>query len=128
MTCCGIQPAIAVHTAPAYPSYQEFSAFAQDAWKVSKRLNASFGVRWDLDPTPTGTDERDAYTVSGEVNQPTSLALAPRGTRLWRTDRLTFAPRVGLVFAARDTPGQELVIRAGGGIFFDTANQAAAGV
>ena len=33
--------AIGVASAPAYPLYTNFSAFAQDSWKVSQRLNVS---------------------------------------------------------------------------------------
>jgi hypothetical protein len=112
---------------PANPVLNEFSLFAEDEWKVSSTLNLSAGLRWDVTPAPKGQHRQDAYTVLGDVNVPATLQLAPRGTPLWHTSWFNFAPRLGVAWQVKNEPGRELVIRAGGGVFFDTAVQPALG-
>jgi hypothetical protein len=112
---------------PANPVLNEFSLFAEDQWKASSRLNLSAGLRWDVSPAPKGQNGQDAYTVLGDVNAPTTLQLAPRGTPLWHTSWFNFAPRLGAAWQVKNEPGRELIIRAGGGVFFDTAIQPALG-
>jgi len=108
------------------PIFNETAAFAQDEWRVAPRLNVSLGLRWEVDPPPHGANGNDAYTLFGSVSNPSSLTLAPRGTPLWRTTWYNFAPRLGFAWSARNNPGWETVVRAGGGAFFDTNNQTAA--
>jgi Carboxypeptidase regulatory-like domain/TonB dependent receptor/TonB-dependent Receptor Plug Domain len=110
---------------PANPVLNEFSLFAEDQWKASPRLNLSAGLRWDVSPAPKGQHGEDAYTVLGDVNAPATLQLAPRGTALWHTSWLNFAPRIGAAWQVKNEPGRELIVRAGGGVFFDTAMQPA---
>ncbi len=112
-------------TNPANPILNQFSLFAQDDWKMSKALSLSLGLRWDLAPPPKGEDGQDAYTILGDVNTPASLRVAPRGTPLWHTGWYNFAPRAGVAWAENSEPGKELIVRAGGGVFFDTSNQPA---
>jgi hypothetical protein len=110
---------------PASPTLNQFSTFLQDEWKLSKTLSLSLGVRWEVNPAPTGKHGADAFTASGDVASPTTLRVEPRGTPLWQTSWANFAPRLGAAWMAGGQPGHELVIRAGGGIFFDTGNQSA---
>jgi hypothetical protein len=110
---------------PANPVLNEFSLFAEDQWKVSPRVNLSAGLRWDVSPAPKGQNGQDAYTARGDANAPASLQLAPRGTALWHTSWLNFAPRIGAAWQVKNEPGRELIVRAGGGVFFDTAMQPA---
>jgi hypothetical protein len=112
-------------TQPASPILNQFSLFAQDDWKVSKTLSLSLGLRWDLAPPPKGEHGQDAYTILGDVNTPATLKVAPRGTPLWHTGRYNFAPRAGVAWAENSEPGKELIVRAGGGVFFDSGNQPA---
>ncbi len=112
---------------PATPVFNEFSAFAQDEWRISKALTLSLGLRWEVDPPPSEENGRDAYTVLGNVASPGTLKLAPRGTPLWHTSWYNLAPRVGAAWMVDKRPGKEVIFRAGGGVFFDTDNQAAAG-
>jgi hypothetical protein len=44
---------------------------------------------------------------------------------LWKTTWYNFAPRLGLAWTVHDQPGGETVLRAGGGVFFDSANEVA---
>jgi hypothetical protein len=113
--------ALASAQAPAYPLYENFSAFAQDEWRVSQRLRASVGLRWELNPAPGVTQGLKPYTVQG--SSPNAWALAPQGTPLWQTTWYNFAPRLGIAYILNNRPSQETVVRAGGGVFFDTGQQ-----
>jgi Carboxypeptidase regulatory-like domain/TonB-dependent Receptor Plug Domain len=106
---------------PANAVLNEFSAFAEDSWQATKGLNLSLGLRWDVNPAPSG----GAYTARGDVSDPLSLQLEPRGTPLWRTAWLNFAPRLGAEWIVRGGPGDQLVVRAGAGVFYDTGTQSA---
>jgi len=111
---------------PASPIFKEFSAFAQDEWRPTSRLNLSLGLRWELNPPPTEAHGNSAYTLLGSVYEPSSLAIAPKGTPLWKTTWYNLAPRLGIAWTARQSAGWETVLRTGGGVFFDTNNQVAA--
>jgi len=108
--------------ASAYPVYTNFSAYAQDEWQANSRLHLSAGLRWEVNPPPGASQGALPYTVTS-----TSLAtmtLAPSGTPLWHTAWFNFAPRLGLAYVVREKPSFETVIRVGGGVFYDTAQQA----
>lgn len=108
--------------APAAPLYQNFSAFAQDQWRVSPSFTISLGLRWDVNPAPGVRSGIKPYTVQGAENSAT-MTLAPEGTSLWQTSWHNFAPRVGAAYILRATPGWQTVVRGGAGIFYDTAQQ-----
>ncbi|MDE1162279.1 MAG: carboxypeptidase regulatory-like domain-containing protein [Acidobacteriaceae bacterium] len=110
----------------ATPIFVETALFIQDEWRPHPKLSLSFGMRWDDDPAPTEQHGDDAYTVLGSVTNPSSLQLAPQGTPLWKTGWFNFAPRLGAAWTVRQSPGSETVLRAGGGVFYDTANDIAA--
>jgi hypothetical protein len=114
---------VITRTTPANPVLNQFSLFAEDQWKVSSTLNLSAGLRWDVTPAPKGQNGQDAYTVLGDVNVPATFQLAPRGTPLWHTSWFNFAPRLGAAWQVKNEHGRELIIRAGAGVFFDTAVQ-----
>ncbi|MGB0012921.1 MAG: carboxypeptidase regulatory-like domain-containing protein, partial [Candidatus Sulfotelmatobacter sp.] len=106
---------------PAYPLYRNFSAFAQDEWRLNQRLSVSGGLRWEVNPAPGVTQGLKPYTIQGAA--PTTWELAPQGTSLWNTTWFNFAPRLGAAFIVNNTPGWETVVRSGGGVFFDTGQQ-----
>jgi hypothetical protein len=114
-------------SATADPVINEFSLFAEDEWKLSSTFSLSAGLRWDVSPAPKGQHGQDAYTVVGNVNVPATLQVAPRGTPLWHTSWFNFAPRLGAAWQVTNEPGRELIVRAGGGVFFDTSAQPALG-
>jgi len=109
--------------APANPVYTNFSAFAQDEWKLTPRLSLSFGLRWEVNPAPGAAEGDIPYTAQGSIDDLSALALAPKGTALWQTTWFNFAPRLGAAYIVRNTPGYEMVLRGGGGVFFDTGQQ-----
>jgi hypothetical protein len=99
------------------PTFNNASLFVQDEWKVTERLNLSFGLRWDLSLPPGASNNALPYALtSGNIE---SLTLAPQGTPLWHTNYKNFAPRFGLAYAARTKAGYETTFRAGFGIFYD---------
>jgi hypothetical protein len=106
---------------PTYPKYLNFSTFAQDEWKISKRLSVSMGLRWEVNPAPGVTQGLNGYTIQG--SSPNTWTLAPQGTPLWHTTWYNFAPRLGVTYLLRDTPNGQTVVRGGGGVFFDTGQQ-----
>ena|SRR5882762_6101598 len=108
-------------SAPAYPLYKNLSAFAQDEWRASQRLSVSLGLRWEVNPAPGATKGLKPYTVQGP--SPDTWTLAPQGTPLWQTTWFNFAPRLGVAYILSNGLGRETVVRAGGGVFFDTGQQ-----
>lgn len=109
----------------ATPIFDETSLFVQDEWRPVTRLSLSMGLRWEVDPPPSEQHGNDAYTLSGNIDESASLTLAPRGTPLWQTSWFNIAPRLGAAWIAHDARGSETVLRAGGGVFFDTDNELA---
>ena len=108
------------------PVYNNFSAYAQDTWRINKRTNLTYGVRWDVNPAPYEKNGNDAAVVN-QINDVSTMTLAPFGTRLYRTTYNNFAPRVGIGYRLSDTPGRETIIRGGFGVFYDLGNQTAGG-
>ncbi len=93
-------------------SFLNLSLFAQDAWKVSPRLTLTYGMRWELNPAPTGS--LPLYTFTGYQN-PAQMHVAPAGTELYATRFGNFAPRIAIAWQATPTT----TLRAGYGIFYD---------
>lgn len=112
---------IVLSQAPVFPLYINSSAFAQDNWRLSNAWTLSFGLRWEVNPAPGVTRGLKPYTLLGDT--PNGWTVAPQGTALWRTTWYNVAPRLGLANILRGTPGHELVLRAGVGVFFDTGQQ-----
>ena len=109
----------------AAPVFDEFSAFVQDEWHIRPTLNLSYGLRWEVNPPPGEAHGDDAYTLSGNISNPSSLALAPHGTPLWKTSWFNLAPRLGTAWTVNHRAGWETVLRGGGGVFFDTDDKEA---
>jgi outer membrane receptor protein involved in Fe transport len=109
----------------AVPVFNQLALFAQDEWRLSPRLSLSAGLRWELAPPPHNATSPQPYTVTGNPGIPSTLNLAPAGTPMWHTSWYNFAPRLGLAWQAHQSKDWETVLRVGGGVFFDTSNQAA---
>ncbi len=107
--------------AEPHPVYQNYSTFIQDTWKMNNRLTVSYGVRWDVNPAPTDSKGNQPYTVD-QIDDLATTKLAPKGTPLWKTSFTNFASRLGLTWQAHQQSGHETVIRAGGGVFYDTGS------
>jgi TonB dependent receptor len=99
-----------------YPVYNNYSAFAQDTWRATPRLTLTYGLRYEVNPSPTEKNGNQPLTVTGLDNLST-LALAPVGTRLYSTTFNNWAPRVGLAYNL--LPNRGTVICGGFGVFYD---------
>lgn len=110
---------------PRFPVFTNFSAYVQDTWRVSPRLSITGGVRWEFNPPPTEARGNNPFAVHN-LDNPPIIVLADRGTKLWRTTYYNFAPRVGVAYQLSSTPGRELIVRSGFGIFYDLGNGQAA--
>lgn len=76
----------------------EFAFYAQDVWKLSRKVTFNYGMRYEYTATPQPEVTNPDYPQTGHINSPT----------------LNLAPRVSLSYAADD----KTVIRAGYGMFF----------
>jgi Carboxypeptidase regulatory-like domain len=98
---------------------QNFSFYGQDTWKIIPRLTMTYGLRWDINPPLKGKDlANDPFTVSG-LNDPATMALAPRGTPLYQTTYGNVAPRLGLAYQLSGRQDWGAVLRGGFGVFYD---------
>ncbi len=112
---------------PARPVFQQFAGFLQDQWKVTRNLNVSGGLRWDVNPPPSSSDGHDVFRVNGDQKlSAASLSISPRGTPLWNTDWLVMSPRIGVAWEPIQTAGRELVLRGGVGMLVDSPDRAIA--
>jgi Carboxypeptidase regulatory-like domain/TonB dependent receptor len=100
------------------PTSKNLGLFFQDEWRVRPRLSLSLGLRWDLAPPPAISGGQQ-YTYTGNINRPSSLALSRQGAPLYGTTYHDVAPRFGIAATLHDQPGHELVLRGGGGLFYD---------
>jgi hypothetical protein len=75
--------------------------FAQDDWKVTRRLKVNYGLRYDLYDIP-------------EADPGAPLEFS----RDFRVDKNNFAPRLGLVYALREG-ALPTVLRASAGLYYD---------
>ena len=105
----------------AKPIFETFSAFGQDAWKLSPRLTLYLGLRWELNPAPHEANGNDPFAITN-LDHLSALDVASRGTPLWKTTYNNFAPRLGVTMQLSRRPGRETVIRGGFGVFYDAGN------
>jgi hypothetical protein len=106
---------------PSEPIYTNLSLFAQDEWRVTSRLSASLGLRWELNPPPGDGYGNIPYTLN-EISNLATATVALKGTPLWHTTYNNFAPRIGLAYQAHRQQGYDTVLRSGFGVFYDTGN------
>ena len=97
--------------------FENYSAFAQDTWRLTPKLTFTYGFRWDVN-TPPSSDGALPYAIDGLDNLLTAT-LAPAGTKAFEATYNNFAPRVGLAYTVDRNGG--LVIRGGFGVFNDLA-------
>jgi len=102
--------------------FRDLGLFAQDTWRISPHLTATYGLRWDLELPPTTTNGPPLLAVTGFDNL-SALAAAPLGTPVWKTRYRNFAPRVGVAYQLFSRTEWQTVLRAGFGVFYDLVTQ-----
>ena len=104
------------------------SLYGQDSWKITSRLTLTYGVRWELNPALKGKNlANEPFTATG-LNNPATIALAPRGTALYDTTYGNLAPRIGLAYQLAEGTNWNAVVRGGFGIFYDLGYGSLGGV
>ncbi len=92
---------------------QELSLWVQDTWQATRRLTIAAGLRWEFSPAPVPLTPVYFYDPAAQ-----GLNLVA-GQPLWLTSYRDFAPRLGLAW--RLAKDGRTVLRAGGGLFYDSS-------
>jgi hypothetical protein len=79
-----------------------YNFFAQDDWKITRTFKLNYGVRYDLYQIPDA-DGSSPFSFSQD----------------FKIDKNNFAPRLGIVWGAREG-SRPTVVRASAGIYYDT--------
>ena len=95
-----------------------FSAFAQDAWRAGRRFTLTYGLRWEYNPAPHVAN-RAAPWVVDQVSNIAATQLVSSGAPLWHASAANIAPRLGVAYQLSDSARWATVLRGGGGIFYD---------
>lgn len=98
--------------------YDNLSFYAQDGWRITPRLTLDMGVRWEVNPPPSGLSPDDLFYVQGWEN-PSTMSITPQGTQAYHTQWHSIAPRLGASYEVHQQPGWETVLRGGWGLFYD---------
>jgi hypothetical protein len=110
--------------APAFPTFNNLSLYAQDHWRALPHLSLDYGLRWELNPPPGATNGQ--YPLALTTSNLSQAQIAPTGTPQYRTRFNNFAPRLGFAYQLDAANKHPLVIRGGFGIFYNTGQTQAA--
>ena len=104
--------------------FKNLSAFGQDTWRVNRRLTLTYGLRWDVDFSPSTKAGPSFPGVTGfNLSDLSQLAIAPSGTPAFKTPYGNVAPRGGVAYQLSQNQKWNTIVRGGFGIFFDLATQ-----
>lgn len=97
--------------------YYQLNFFAQDDWRINRRVTLSYGLRYEFNTVPQESDNKIEDTFSQTL--PAAVASFSRfidgRSRIFDADKDNFAPRIGIAAAITDST----VIRGGFGMYYD---------
>lgn len=96
-----------------------WALFAQDSWRVTRRLTLDYGLRYEYSAPWTEVNGKLSNFVPG---QGVVTATTPGWNNLYRPDRNNIAPRLGFAYDLFGTG--RTVVRGGFGILYETLLQA----
>jgi hypothetical protein len=90
-----------------------YSGYAQDDWRITKRITLNLGVRYELQGVPT-----EANNLFGNWEPSVGFEQVGKNiSSIYKRDNTNFSPRVGIAW---DVTGRgTTVVRAGGSIVYD---------
>lgn len=91
------------------------SAFAQDDWKITRKLALNLGLRYDFATPPYSAKNQLAnFNPAGSGSLVTASGGSLFNRSLVQVDKTDFAPRIGVAYSLND----KTVIRGGYGIYY----------
>ena len=96
-----------------------FDLFAQDSYQITTSFNVNFGIRYDyMQPMQ---DSKKDLSVFRPGLTPTGIAFQGQDiNQIYGSDWNSISPRLGFSYQPKSLKG--MVVRGGGGLFFDTPN------
>jgi hypothetical protein len=92
-----------------------YAAFAQDDWRITPKITANLGLRYEYEPPVT---DRNNLLGNFDPTAPTGLVQETGSKNVYNGDFNNFAPRLGVAW---DVTGKgTTVVRAGAGIVYST--------
>ena len=111
---------IAVGDPERWVHVNAFNAYVQDSWQITRKLNLSYGLRYEYFG-PMQTDKKDIANFVGALDgSGTGFVVQDGSHALFNPGKDHFAPRLG--FAYQPTAKGDLVVRGGFGVFYDQIN------
>ncbi len=94
-------------------SYNRYSLFGQDDWRLTPKLTVNLGLRWEITPAPApGPNQFGTFNPNSGMVQ-----VGKQISSLYPTDWKQFEPRLGLAY---DISGKgTTVIRAGASLIYE---------
>jgi hypothetical protein len=114
LTGIALNGQVASNMVSVYPTYRNVSLYAQDTWRFTDRTTFTYGLRWELNPAPTTREGPKPFALSSS-----NIAGVTENQPIYPTRWTNIAPRFGVTYLSDDTPGREMMLRAGFGLFYD---------